>query len=414
MANTDKYSAQTVQSARTLTNEEIKNLLSEIKPGSKISNTQLCNYFAATLENKNARFNTNDKITIPVNTIFNNKPIETTIGRYIFNAFCLPEAYIKKHGYLNDPLTKKVLGSIENNFAVMLFEKEIDINDYITYVDKTEWLGMSLTKYITPSLPYEFLKPIKKVIDKRDKLFDQYHDELKDGNTNVIEKIEKELLSDAESEISAKNIPAYSFFKSGEYKMQDYKKGSILGGAFKDVNTGKLKLLKSNYMDGVSKEEYVDFSQYTVIGAYSRGVATQIYGALTKVINTGMQNTITDFDVNSDCGTKAYLTVKLEPKLKSMYKYRYIVENGKNVLLTPNNIDSYLNKEVNLRSPMLCKADKLCCKCCGELYHRTNVENPQLMCSSMSGSLLNKSMKKFHDTSTKFTRIDYRNFTHKF
>lgn len=89
------------------------------------------------------------------------------------------------------------------------------------------------------------------------------------------------------------------------------------------------------------------------------------------------------------------------------FKYRYIVEGGKLVLLDEETGPKYFNKVVKMRSPQYCKNPngKICSKCLGELYYKLNIKNVGLTGSRASSTLLNLSMKKFHDPSIKIYSV---------
>lgn len=104
-----------------------------------------------------------------------------------------------------------------------------------------------------------------------------------------------------------------------------------------------------------------------------------------------------------------------------MFLYRYILdpsspEKDKNglVMLTKENIKKYLNKPLKMRSPLYCKTRKICNKCAGEQFYKMGVENAGLYTFSLSGKLMNLSMKKFHDSSVKFNKINIENFIKKY
>ena len=90
-----------------------------------------------------------------------------------------------------------------------------------------------------------------------------------------------------------------------------------------------------------------------------------------------------------------------------LYKYRYIVDNGKLILLTEDNIKKYAGQEVNLRSPLFCKGKHICSKCAGELFYKIDIKNAGLLTSAFSGSLMNKSMKSMHDSSINIIKINF-------
>lgn len=90
--------------------------------------------------------------------------------------------------------------------------------------------------------------------------------------------------------------------------------------------------------------------------------------------------------------------------------YRYILEKGKLVLLTPENFSQYENKYVEMRSPMFCKSEKLCSKCAGEFYYKLGIENIGLTTSKIGGKMLNLCLKKTHDVTMKIDTFDFRQY----
>jgi hypothetical protein len=211
----------------------------------------------------------------------------------------------------------------------------------------------------------------------------------------------------AKTILKSKGDPSMDFYnQGGEFKFPvAYKKSSIMGGIVDDINKGGVDVLKSNYMEGISKEDFAKFANLTVDGGYARGVKTQDDGYMTKKYNNAMQTVVLD-EPGSDCGTKETLQVMIYPELKTMFLYRYIVENGKLKLLDDSNIANYVGKTVSLRSPMLCLGDKICNKCAGELYYKMGIKNIGLLSNTASGNLMNLSMKKVHDSTVKFIKID--------
>lgn len=78
--------------------------------------------------------------------------------------------------------------------------------------------------------------------------------------------------------------------------------------------------------------------------------------------------TISQGEKDSDCGTKKVLELEVTNHNSDLILYRYIIERGRKVLLTKENIDNYIGKTVKMRSPMYCTNDKICNICAGELY----------------------------------------------
>ena len=398
--------------ARELTREEIDEVLS-IEPND-ITLDLLREYFACFYGKDAPRFNTFDTFTLKKGKWFNSEDVKTTIGRYIANIIMIPEKYLMKKGYQNAAFTKGFLEKLEGDLGNMVLNDELSVEDYINYINVGEWLGMGQAYYLVPTMNYDINVPIPEVIEKRDELFEKYKDDIKRGDSNAAEKIEKEVLSLAEKKIKEKGNEAFDFFASGVGKFaNNYKKTSIMAGAIENPYTHKLDILKSNYIDGIDIKEFPKFTNLTIIGGYSRGVETMTSGYETKKINNAMQTLVLD-EKGSDCGTKHYSLITITDETSKLFIDRYIVDSsGKTVLIDKNNINNYINKEVMLRSPMFCKGDKICNKCAGELFYKLGIKNAGLLTSSLSGTLMNLSMKKFHDSSVKFKKTNIESYIKK-
>jgi hypothetical protein len=393
---------------RKITSAETSEILSLKR--SDINMPLLRGLFATKRGQNGPRFNTYDTMDLPRNKLYNSAQISTTVGRYIFNMFVIPEKYLKKSGYQNLVFDSDNLGKFEKEIAGMFLEDELTSLEYTEFLDNGEWITLGMSYFLVPTIDSGMNSPIAKVIKRRDELFKEYEKEIKAGDPNISSRIENELLDLAKAELEAGGNEGYDFYKSGEFNFgNNYKKTSIMAGAVENPYTKKLDILKSNYVDGITKEDFPYLANITIIGGYSRNVETQKGGYETKKINNSTQVIVLDAP-GTDCGTAHTLKTFIPDKMKSMFINRYVSDKGKLTLITTDNVSQYVGKEVNLRSPMFCKTEEICSKCAGELYHKMGIKNAGLLTSTMSGSLMNLAMKKFHDTSIKFNKIDINNF----
>lgn len=97
-------------------------------------------------------------------------------------------------------------------------------------------------------------------------------------------------------------------------------------------------------------------------------------------------------------------------KNKDLFLYRYIIEKGKLVLLDEHTIGNYIDKYVNLRTPLYCNSEKYCSKCAGELYNKLGISNVGLLTTRIGTSLLNASLKQFHDMTLKTVTVNIDDF----
>jgi hypothetical protein len=393
---------------RKLNQTETKEILSLERKD--INMSLLKSYFAATLKRKEPRFNTFDTMDLPKGRLFNSEEVDTTIGRFMFNLYVIPDKYLKKFGYQNIAYNVDNIGEMEERLSYMVLQEELETKEFAGYLDRAEWLTMGTAYFLSPTMDYDINVPLPEVIKRRDELFKEYSEEVKKGDPNVADLIEKELLTLARKILKEKGNDAYDFFESGEFSFDNnYKKTSIFGGALENPYTKKLEILRSNYIDGISKDEFHHFANLTIVGGYSRNVETQKGGYETKKINNAVQGVTLD-EPGSDCGTTQFLKVTITDKQKKMFLHRYILDGGKLVLTDEKNIKGYVGKQVQMRSPLFCKGDKICSKCAGELFYKMGIRNAGLLSTTMSGNLMNMSMKKFHNTSIKFDKIKVEDF----
>lgn len=136
-----------------------------------------------------------------------------------------------------------------------------------------------------------------------------------------------------------------------------------------------------------------------------KAVGTQVSGYFAKKILAALQTEVLDVK-DSDCGTNRYVEVKLTKSASRDFLYRFIIDNGKLVELTPEVMPKYIDKTVKMRSVMYCTTDKKCNCCAGNMFYKLGLENAGLTSSRVATTLTKLGMKKFHDTVVKAEEID--------
>ena len=383
-----------------LSKDEVEELLAiDVE---NITLTQLRSLFADT-KDKKKRFDTFDKFILPENTIGNNKRVETTVGRYIFNGFALAKLH-NFIDYYNDTLTQKNMNKLIDKVAKLLIVDKITTEIFMDFFNRHQWLGFSISNFLCPSLNVEEMPCPPKTAKLRDELFAKYAKEIANCDVKVISDIEKQLLDSAMKEIKGTDIEAL-FLSGARGKESNYMKMILMTGLINKLSEQGFYVSKANLLDGFDPEDQYKFSNLSVEGAVGRAVDTQKFGYLAKQMNSAFQGADID-EEGTDCGTKLTLKVKVNEFNMEKLLYSYIVENGKLVCLTPEIIKNYLGKVVNKRSPMYCKTDKICEKCFGKLPYMIGIKKIGLIVSQIQERMKNMSMKKFHDASVKLSQFD--------
>lgn len=362
------------------------------------------------MEVKGSRFKTYDEFYLEKGEYINNSRVLTNVGLFIYNKLIVEKELSHVLGYVNDVIDKKVLNKIEDKLSDALLNDKISVMAMVNYLNKTQWIGMQFHTVISGSFTMGTLKPIPSVIATRDKLIKENKDKLANGDVVVAASIEKTLLNEAKEKLDKDS--GMDMYKSGARGSfgNNYKNISVMKGPVFNPTTGEFDIVESNFMEGIRKEEIPVYANGIVTGAYPRAIGTATSGYFSKQIIAALQ-AVQLGKPGSDCGTKGFVLVHLTEKNYNDFRYRYIIEGSKTVLLDESNYKKYIGRDIKLRSPMYCISEKLCNKCAGEMYAKLGINNIGLTAARVSSTLLNMSLKKFHDTSSHISEIKPKEIT---
>lgn len=392
---------------RDLSSSDVVELLSLNEEDITLS--LLKDYFAYR-KNNEPKFNVNDRFTLEANILGNKERVRTTVGKYIFNLFILKPKLINYIGYYNKVLNKKNIGGLDGKVSSLFLEDKISSEDIMMYIDKMQWLSYGISSFLNSSLTHEMLLLPDSVKQRKEELISKHKKAIDDGDIFTATKIEKELI-EMSKEIM-KNLPDYEIYESGARGSfgNNFKNTSIMRGPIKNLaNPDSVKISTHSLDEGIPPEELPYYADLLTQASFQRAVGTQDGGYEGKKLAAAFQSVVLD-EPNSDCKTDATLKIELKPEYAKLFLYRYINVNGKLVLLTTDNIDSYKGKFVNVRSPLFCKGDQICSKCAGELYYLMGIRNVGLLTNRVGSSILNAALKAFHDMSLKVVELDIDNY----
>lgn len=370
-------------------------------------------YFARTYNRKTEKYNEpildwTDTINLKANECLNKTAISTTVGRIIFNKFIIQPRFKHLFDFINEPITKGKLKDIEFILSKALLDDKITSDDMADYLDRIQWLGLTLHTMVCGSFTPKTIEPLKKVMEKKNKLLKENADAIKNGDIFVTSKIEKELLDDAKKELAGdEGMDLFDSGARGSFN-NNYKNIMIMRGAAYNPIEGKYDILTNGFIEGLNKSDIPSYGTQVTNGAYPKAEGTKVAGYETKKYFSIYQDVVLG-PKGSDCGSKKTLAVKITKKNYSSFLYRYIVINGRLVMITEENAHNFFDKTVQMRSPMYCTSKELCNKCAGDLYYKLDIKNIGLTTSSIGSHFLNLLMKSFHDATVKVSEIDINN-----
>lgn len=331
---------------------------------------------------------------------------KTTIGRLIVNT--IPFARSKKLRsnipYFNKPFDKGVIGDIEQLLVDLRVADKIDFEDWAYATDVLQRLGYGCTTFVCPSMTDRTIQIPPKTKALKKKLIAENKAALAKGDVIVTGQIEKQLIASAKEELE--DDPGMIIFDSGARGSlsNNFKNTALMRGAIKrSDDPSKIVISTASLEDGIPAEEFPYYADMMVQASGSRAIGTRDGGYKAKILNNSMQFLHLNKDRNSDCGTKHVF----KNTITKDHLYRNILVGGKKVMITTDNLKEYVGTQQALFSPLYCGGTEgICAKCAGDMYYRIGILNIGLITNRIGTVLLNASLKAFHDTSLKLSRID--------
>lgn len=343
--------------------------------------------------------------------VSNTNKFTTTIGIWIFNVFFLRDFGFSWlfGGYMNENIKSGTFKDINQQLIYALAEDKISTEPYKKFLDYSQFF-MPYETILSPNHTEKILTCSKLIEKRKQELLKIHGDEIAKGNIVIAEKIEKELLEYAKEILG--DDPALDVYDSGAGGSfgNNFKNMYIMKGAVRDPDPNAkqaFNIATSNFIDGISADEYSLIANSLSYGPYSRSKKTEVGGHWEKIFGAAFQTIVLD-EPGSDCGSKEYIVVTLTKKNLPDFMYNYIIKsNGELEELTSDNCQKYIGKTVKMRFSAFCKSKTgICNKCIGNFFYRRGARNVGLATIQIPSTLKLRSMKNFHDTTIKTSIID--------
>ena len=378
---------------------------------SEMSNTSFIVETFGDFKNKKT-YNPYDLITIPPGKFGteekkNKNSFTTTLGLWVYNKVFIEPYLVDTIGYVNEVLNKKTMKKINQKIVYAVLENRIPLDAMKYYIQCCQKF-QPYCDILAWSFTEGMLMSSGKINAKKKQLMKKYRKALDDKDPNGIGDMQKELLDYSEEIL--KDDPSMDMFDSGAKGSygNNFKNIFVMRGAIKDPDPAKgYDVVLSDYIDGVKEDEYVTMARSLAYGPYSRAKKTQYGGYLEKLFLRSLQH-VTLLPPGSDCGTKRTIEITLTKDIMSMCMYNWIVDGGKLVELTTENMDKYLDKTVHMRFASMCENPdgRICSKCIGNLFYRLGITNIGAAAPQVASRLKVIALKAFHDSQVKMHEID--------
>lgn len=332
------------------------------------------------------------------------EPTETTLGLLIMNRYMLERTGIIQYlGYQNNAIDDKALKKLNTAVNNLVLSDKISTDVLVEYIDSRDRLGFWCASFLSVSITPALLLPMENVKKRKAELFKERINDLNDDNPAkqimANNEIEKELMSMVRENL--KSDSGYDLYRSGDGNLDNnYKTINVMRGAVFDNAKKKYYVVDSSLMEGIKPRDITPFANSVVAAAYPSAIGTAESGYLSKQVIALLQSEHIDLDPNSDCGTQSTIPVTIQDKYKQYFVFRNFKVGNKVVGSTPDNIDQFVGKKVEMYSPQCCCHKAICAKCAGKLFHvmgNGKVRNVGMLMSQITMKMLNLKLKSKHD-----------------
>lgn len=335
-----------------------------------------------------------DTMTLKTGMIANHTgvDIETTLGVFILNHNVLVKSFGATIPYINGSWN---ISKIEDQIAAVAIDGHITASQIHRYIDNVYMLS-SYADFCVPALSEKAITSNPKVDALRAKLFAKHKDQLTDVNTMI--QIEKELI-DLDKDL-LKDDSSNGFLINDSQFSTERKRMFITMGMIETFgeNPPSFNFSKNSLNEGWDPNDLNILANDIRKGSYSRGKSTALGGAESKFLGRTFQESKI---VANDCGTRRGMTTVITENNKHNFVNRNILVGNKTIELTEETIDSYINKTVQVRSPMYCiSKDGYCFACFDTRLKRIGIKLLNVLPINISSAMLSASMKKMHVAST--------------
>jgi hypothetical protein len=326
-----------------------------------------------------------------------NKSVRMSLGRIWFNQL-LPDDY---------PLVSEAVDAIKMNVIIKDMIKKYESEKVADILSNLQLEAFKMATLVPNSFQIEnFIPPDEWLKEKED--FRKKYEAIPPKEINI-----KEFTKDADA--LTKKLNEY-LDKQG-YKLQNILNSKTKGNPIGDlkaqlVSKGFVLDIEGNIRgpilggisDGYGKENYYNAASEARRNYYYKSTMTAKPGYLARKITMSNANILID-DSKKDCGTKKYLELFVDDKKSALLKERNYIEKNQIVNITdPSQI---VNKKINLRSPLYCKAKKgICPTCYGNLYKNLGTKNIGILAGGAINMVAINSMMKMRHKSSQIEIID--------
>lgn len=330
------------------------------------------------------------------------KPVESTIGRMIFNVFLLYVPFGTNAPFINNKVTTKDINKLlveKLRDEDKAKEGDIKISQMVMCYDRLTFIS-SLGNIINVAATRKTITAPDGLAEKKKTILKKYEGRL-DSHIKRVE-FENEL-GEIDKEYLADDVDAAMILTP---KMRGARSKMYLTFGTPQSFDGKSNLIEPSLSDGIDVSranlpQYIDELRY---GSYSRGGSTAKSGYIYKLL----QRALTSLSIiNKICDTKEGLpTLVTESNYEELMNRSILVGGKWKILTSMEEAKPYIGKTLEVRSSMYCTSGggTVCYSCLSEAYldNEAGISN---LAAVFSDALMSLFLKQMHVSKTQIATI---------
>lgn len=324
--------------------------------------------------------------------------MNTSYGIILGNMYLLHYPFGTKFAFINGVITQ----AFENRLTKVLVDNvpnpadeqpdRIYVREYEKYGEACGALA-GYDRLFAASGSVKALTIDQSVLTLRDQLIAKHKHELSDPRVQAM--IEEAVV--AADKASFKGDPAEDFLISGKsFNPTRKKQLALIGGSagFGGADGGTASFIPTSLRDGWRVEDIPIHANEARAGSYFRGKETAMGGSDVKV---GTRMAMNSHIAEEFCGAKTGLPTVITKLDVSMYYGLYVVGKAGPILITEENVATYIDKEIMIHSPAYCKTkgDAYCETCIGKTWS-TMKEGVTNIITNIGDVFMYDKMKRMH------------------
>lgn len=331
--------------------------------------------------------------------------IITTYGNALFNQMVLVYAFGSKIEYMQGPVTVSRIEKIIEKYLIdepkpddKVDPKALFVSEYKAFNEAIFALA-GFSQLSVPSATKKAMTVDPRIAIRREELLEKYKDKLDDPVIQAqieveLKKMDREWLKGDEAEGFYISNKSYDIVRKKLFLFQGTEQGFGVKGNF----------IPTSLDEGWKVKDLPAMGNSLRDGSFGRGALTALGGEATKFNYRIFQNTTI---AEEDCGSNMGITISLTESNASSFISSSVLEHGKPILLTDENISEYIGKRVLIRSPIHCwtLGSNFCAVCMGKNIASTP-NAISTFAADIGSTFMSISLKSFHGKALSIAEFD--------